>query len=580
VRIIKIPDTQLSDFLLRLNETEQTVCALTSATDNGWHKILGWNPIDICTPDVDCAAEEVEEFIAREQAKGRQIIGYVSYDAGSSFQDVALSAESNTSVPTSLAASFENWIQFDGSSAIVYAGNNAFLDSVHTILDRPILRTKDQTYEQEFTPVQSRDWYHQTFTKIKQYIRAGDVYQINLTHRLKGTTKLRGRELFCRLSESNPADFQAYIEYGDSEILSFSPERFIRVNDRRIETSPIKGTRPRGSTEREDATFKADLENSPKDMAELNMITDLLRNDLGKVCEIGSVNVTVNRMLTDYPTLWHAHSTIQGSLTTQTSPLNALLSMMPGGSITGCPKKRAIEIISELEPERRGIYTGSIFTVTPEGLLDSSIAIRTITKTAGELSLSVGGGIINDSTEEDEYQESLDKAASFMNSVRQTTILSSDVLEQQFGETYVVVLKQDTHTRVICTKSKKNQILEFSIVKFEQQGIDAFPEIHRAIVDGQSIGKAFREQGIAFVRVENAIEKMPLPQLFNDLVKSDDPATVISVSVLVGPEQMKYANILETYSPDVAWPLYQGKLNINALDILTELSKSIYTKQN
>jgi para-aminobenzoate synthetase component 1 len=252
--------------------------------------------------------------------------------------------------------------------------------------------------------------YHRAYDKIKRYILDGDVYQVNLTHRLQARTAANSRTLFAQILERTNAGFMAYLEGPDFAVLSASPERFVQIQGNLIETFPIKGTRPRGSTPAGDEVLRRELIESAKDAAELNMITDLLRNDLGRVCETGSVTVRANRQLLMAPNVIHTFSHIRGKLRADASPIQAVLSMFPGGSITGCPKKRSMEIIDELEPFTRSVYCGSVVAVEPDGRLDSSIAIRTIVQKNDRLVLPVGGGIVHQSVGDEEYQETLDKA--------------------------------------------------------------------------------------------------------------------------------------------------------------------------
>jgi len=415
---VTLPDIKLSDLLLRLDNQARNVYALNSFSTNGWGQVLAWNPTAIYKYQGNNAKEaagKLEQFSEDQRQQGRFVIGYLSYDFGCQLHNVALEADDDLDIPLILVASFDSWVTFHKATATVHSSDPSFINEVRELINKPNRSLPVRPYQQVLRPTQSRAWYQAAYARAADYIRAGDIYQVNLAHRLEGTTRASGRDLFCLLSRTSQANFQAYIEGDDFEVLSFSPERFIRVKEQVITTSPIKGTRPRDATASEDKALRADLLTNPKDCAELNMITDLMRNDLGAICSVGTVKVTDKRVITKYPTLWHAHSTIQGVLKPEIKAIMALTSVMPGGSITGCPKKRAMEIIDELEPKRRGIYTGSIFTIKPDsGELDSSIAIRTMLKKADNLFLSVGGGIVYDSSEQEEYQESLDKAASFM----------------------------------------------------------------------------------------------------------------------------------------------------------------------
>ncbi|MEK7085610.1 MAG: anthranilate synthase component I family protein [Patescibacteria group bacterium] len=218
--------------------------------------------------------------------------------------------------------------------------------------------------------------------------------------------------MFLKVINANPVDYLAYMEGDGFEILSASPERFIKIENGNIETCPIKGTRPRGNNPKADQKLKQELLKNEKEAAELNMITDLLRNDMGKICKINTVKVAGHRLIQKCPTVWHTFSRITGKIAVE--PIEALLSMLPGGSITGCPKKRAMEIIDELEPTTRSVYTGVIGYIHPNKNLDFNIAIRTIIKKGKKLYLQVGGGIVLDSKEKAEFKETLDKAKSFM----------------------------------------------------------------------------------------------------------------------------------------------------------------------
>ncbi len=553
----ELPNTHLIDVMLRLDEREENVFALASSTKDGWGNVLCWNPdetFSLTDAQTDVRSTDLQKFVALQQAQDRLVVGYLSYDFGVLRHEVILKSTDDLNMPLVFVASFSNWISFENNDAVIHGSGPSYIELVHEIMQREARLLAVPPSASDLEPVMERTAYQAKYRKIKEYIKAGDVYQVNLTHRLEGNTSQSSRDLFCHSHQSSRADFQSYIEGENYEILSFSPERFVKVEDGTITTSPIKGTRPRGASSEEDRALRSDLQTNQKDRAELDMITDLLRNDIGAVSKPGSVVVNERRIITAYPTLWHAHSSITANLLEEVSPIDALLSLMPGGSVTGCPKKRAMEVIDELEPTRRGVYTGSIFTVSPVGELDSNIAIRTIIKKGAQLYLSVGGGIVQDSVEKDEYQESIDKAASFMQShARQR--LSSDILEQQFGPTEIEILHQDKTTRIICTKTTEDQkILELSRVVFVAEGVALHPAVHQDILNGTSMGKAFRSDGTEFNREVRSAQKLSLPSKFTKYFKSEASATVVNVRILVGPNRVPYADIIEVYSPDVAWP--------------------------
>lgn len=257
----------------------------------------------------------------------------------------------------------------------------------------------------------SREEYFERVKKARDYIIAGDIYQVNLSQRFQAPVyQGSGWDIYWRLREKNSAPFAAFIQGGDFQVLSSSPERFLRVKGQGVETRPIKGTRPRGSTARDDAWYRAQLVSSEKDRAELNMIVDLERNDLGKVCQYGSVEVTRHAQCESYARVHHLVSTVEGELRDNSDVTDLLRAAFPGGSITGAPKIRSMEIIDELETRTRSVYTGSIGYIGFDGDLDLNIAIRTMLMQGNQVYFNAGGGIVYDSDPETEYDETYDKA--------------------------------------------------------------------------------------------------------------------------------------------------------------------------
>ena len=271
----------------------------------------------------------------------------------------------------------------------------------------------------------SRAEYCSAVDAIRQYIVEGDVYQVNMSQRFEAPFVGEPFDCFAKMYAANPAPFFAYINAGDHQIVSTSPERFIELRDGSVETRPIKGTRPRGKTPAEDDALRRELQESTKEDAELSMIVDLLRNDIGKVCRPGSVRVVEHKRLEAYQNVHHLVSIVRGELDHGMSAVDLLRATFPGGSITGCPKIRAMEIIDELEPVRRHVYTGSIGYVGFDGAMDLSIAIRTATFTGGKVVFSVGGGIVFDSDPNSEFEETLHKGRTLLNALDQPSDSSS-----------------------------------------------------------------------------------------------------------------------------------------------------------
>lgn len=261
----------------------------------------------------------------------------------------------------------------------------------------------------------TKQQYYKMVYKALDYIRRGDIYQVNLSQRFSLDTKaLNGAinlfQIYQLLRDLSPAHFGGYFDCRDFQIISSSPERFLSLRGRNVETRPMKGTRPRGNKPAEDNILRKELAQSPKDRAELLMITDLERNDLGRVCDYGSVRVSRMRTLEKYQTVFQATSTIEGKLRKDKNQFDLLRACFPGGSITGCPKIRAMEIIEELEPYQRGIYTGSMGYISFSGAMDFNILIRTLLVERQSVSFHVGGGIVADSSPPKEYEETLVKA--------------------------------------------------------------------------------------------------------------------------------------------------------------------------
>jgi len=250
--------------------------------------------------------------------------------------------------------------------------------------------------------------------RAQRYICAGDIYQVNLSHRLAAACEISGWKLFERLLAVSPAPFAAFFDCGDFQIASSSPELFLRLSGPHITTRPIKGTRPRSSDATRDAQLAYELQTSAKELSELVMITDLLRNDLGKVCEFGSVQVPELARLERFPQVQHLVSTVEGRLRREVTHFAAFASCFPGGSITGVPKFRAMEIIDELEPLARGPYTGCHGYLGFNRESQLSISIRTAIRMADAAYFQVGAGIVADSVAEAEYEETLAKGRGFL----------------------------------------------------------------------------------------------------------------------------------------------------------------------
>jgi para-aminobenzoate synthetase component I len=295
----------------------------------------------------------------------------------------------------------------------------------HVSLPQPIISAQVDLQQQFATPYGihvtsnlGQEGYREIVRRGVEYIHAGDCFQINLAHRLTTPARCHPIELYAKLSKCNPAPFSAYLDLGSFQIISASPERFLEVRDGIVETRPIKGTRKRSRDPVEDQQLIEDLINNPKDRAENVMIVDLLRNDLGKACQYRSITVPEVCKLETYETVHHLVSAVRGKLRPDQTALDLLRHTFPGGSITGAPKVRAMEIIAELEPTVRGPYCGCLAYFGFDGGMDSSILIRTFTQGKGWLQFPVGCGIVADSNPDSEYEETLHKAAGLIRALQ------------------------------------------------------------------------------------------------------------------------------------------------------------------
>ena len=287
---------------------------------------------------------------------------------------------------------------------------------------------------QPFSANQTAASYQAAFKKIKHYITAGDCYQVNLAQRFSAPYEGDAFNAYALLRQHNPAPFSAFMRLEQGDVISCSPERFIQCHQGAVETKPIKGTRPRHSDPHIDARLADELLTSEKDRAENLMIVDLLRNDLGRSCQVGSVKVPALFTLESYPAVHHLVSTVTGKLEPELTAVDLLQRAFPGGSITGAPKIRAMQIIEELEHYRRSIYCGSLGYISYNGNMDTNIAIRSCVASQQQMYCWAGGGIVADSTAEAEYQETLDKISRITDTLNKTvSAVTPEIAKQLSG---------------------------------------------------------------------------------------------------------------------------------------------------
>ncbi|MFC2042356.1 aminodeoxychorismate synthase component I [Chloroflexota bacterium] len=356
-------------------------------------------------------------------------VGYFSYDLCHFIERLPSTAVDDLLLPECYLAFYDAIVAFDHLKGKAYLVSTGFPELVERkrklraeerlkelknyILNKSQVCAADSIPAAEGIVLKSNFSYEEYLRAVavaREYICAGDIFQVNLSQKFEAELSVSPHGLYQRLREINPAPFSNYFNFDSVSIVGASPERFLKVTGDWVETRPIKGTRPRGKTPQEDRYLARQLLSSLKDRAENVMIVDLERNDVGRVCRYGTVKVTELAVLETFPTVFHLTSTVVGRLYEGKSRIDLLKATFPGGSITGAPKVRAMEIIDELEPTKRSVYTGSIGYLSFNGDMDLNIVIRTFIVKGNKAYFQVGGGIVYDSEPEAEYVETLDKA--------------------------------------------------------------------------------------------------------------------------------------------------------------------------
>lgn len=354
------------------------------------------------------------------------LIGHFSYDLGRALEALPSQAVKDTHYPDMIVGVYL-WAlvvdhQLERCTLVATKSvDTSQLDQIESLITAQVSSVVSPfSLTAAFKSNVSEAQYHQALHKIDDYIHSGDCYQVNFAQRFSSGYTGDPWQAYLRLREAAPVPYSAYIETEHGALLSLSPEQFLEVKDNQVTTKPIKGTRPRASDHNEDAALKEELRHSTKDRAENLMIVDLLRNDLSKVCEHGSVKVPRLFAVESYRNVHHLVTTVTGTLNSEYSAIDLLEHCFPGGSITGAPKIRAMEIIEELEPHRRSAYCGSIGYISFCGRMDTSITIRTLLCENDKIHCWAGGGIVADSVSDMEYEETYNKVNNLLHTLEDT----------------------------------------------------------------------------------------------------------------------------------------------------------------
>ncbi|MDF2378804.1 MAG: anthranilate synthase component I family protein [Candidatus Gracilibacteria bacterium] len=414
------------ELFLSLPQNIKNLCFLTSdGSESSRWSILAWHPDHILSYngsqvflDNEIQNQSLKQTIHTLHKKRKRDekydipfigggIGAIDYEYGYELLDLPYKHDGSSLVEYLF---FDNALVYDHQKNTWYEVGNCQLSPTPVGMRRGGSLQEVQT---DLEPQWDKQSYVDHFQTIHENIRLGEIYQACLTFPFKTNPFEDPREAFAQMYLQNPSPMASYLELPSRTILSLSPERFFHWDGNRMETKPIKGTRKRSSNPVEDKNAQEELLSDQKEQAELSMITDLLRNDLSKISKSGSVQVLQHRSLQKLPKVWHTYSHIQSETKEGIQPWDIIEAMFPGGSISGCPKRRAVKLLADVEDYRRGIYTGSIGYLSDDGKMDQSIVIRTMEQFHDTLQCSFGGGIVFDSTPESEYEECFAKSQTF-----------------------------------------------------------------------------------------------------------------------------------------------------------------------
>jgi para-aminobenzoate synthetase component 1 len=458
VRIVEIQNPPSVEALVDRFGRQRFSFVLDSAQSNdglGEWSFFGADPFQIVTGDLADLRQAMQPYQIKAHPEipfTGGAVGYLSYDYGRRLETLASLAEDDRLIPDMHFGLYDGVAALNHETGVLFLVGHDFSNTADAVIERlratvgarsitvakngckqaamavasrTTMISKSLARRSEWKWNLSRADFCTAVQRVRGYIASGDVYQVNLSQRARCTYDGNSVALYQALRLGNPAPYGAYLDLGDWQLISTSPEQFLHKTGRQLETRPIKGTRPRGIDDEADRQNEAALRVSQKDRAELLMIVDLERNDLGRVAEFGSVQVEGLYQLEHYARVIHQTARVKATLAKHKDVYDALAALFPGGSITGAPKIRAMQIIEELEPTRRGAYCGSIGYIGFDGDAEFNIAIRSLHLKDGQLDYQVGGGIVWDSDPEDEYQETLDKARAIRETIDQLCQTSS-----------------------------------------------------------------------------------------------------------------------------------------------------------
>ncbi|WP_445662711.1 anthranilate synthase component I [Cytobacillus sp. FSL R7-0696] len=351
-------------------------------------------------------------------------VGFAGYDVIRQYEEIGVEIQDDLQIPEVHFMFFEEVIVFD------HLKQKLFLVGVPIVsnkrqLEEKLSKRKAELFSMEqktgekarisqYRPLMSEDAFISKVEKAKEYIKAGDIFQVVLSQRLQAEISGDPFDFYRKLRIDNPSPYMYYLDFGDYKVAGASPESLVKVNQHKVMTNPIAGTRPRGRSNLEDDLLAKELKQDEKEVAEHRMLLDLGRNDLGRVCEFGTISIRKYMNIEKYKHVMHLVSEVEGQLKNECTNIDALISCLPAGTVSGAPKIRAMEIINELEETKRGIYSGAIGYLSTNGNMDFALAIRTMVAKDGNAYIQAGAGIVYDSIPKKEYEETIHKLKAFL----------------------------------------------------------------------------------------------------------------------------------------------------------------------
>ncbi len=368
----------------------------------------------------------LKSFYSLYSDKEHIMFGYIGYDMSKEIEDIENQTLRDYELPDIAFNVYDTYLEVTDKEVLITAPSHRYQNETpENRIENLKDKIKKYEFEDKYGKIETSDIssnftckeYKKAVKKVKKYIQDGDTFQVNISQRLKFKSSTDPLDIYVKLRNTNPAPYMGILDYNDYSIISSSPELLIKKQGKTLISRPIAGTRPRGKTKKQEKKFRSELKNSKKEMAEHSILVDLIRNDLGKISKYGSIEVKSFAEVEKYSEVQHLESLISGKKRDKVDTVDIIKSIFPGGTVTGAPKPRTLQIIEEIEPTERGPYTGAMGFIKPNGDFILNILIRSIFRDLDKFYIQVGGGIVHDSNPKNEYEETLNKAKGMLNAL-------------------------------------------------------------------------------------------------------------------------------------------------------------------